>query len=68
MRLTEHERERALVATRDVAGLSEASLPENGALPRVDVDSETFAVRVDGELIEPEPAAELPMAQRYFLF
>jgi urease subunit alpha len=32
------------------------------------VDSETFAVRVDGELIEPEPADELPMAQRYFLF
>ena len=60
--------ERPLVATRDVAGLSKASLPENGALPRIDVDSETFAVRVDGELIEPEPTAELPMAQRYFLF
>ena len=44
------------------------SLPENDALPRIDVDSETFAVRVDGELIEPEPATELPMAQRYFLF
>jgi urease subunit alpha len=51
-----------------VSGLSKASLPENDALPRIDVDSETFAVRVDGELIEPEPAAELPMAQRYFLF
>jgi urease subunit alpha len=60
--------ERRLVPTRDVSGLSKASLPENDALPRIDVDSETFAVRVDGELIEPEPAAELPMAQRYFLF
>jgi urease subunit alpha len=62
------ESERRLVPTKDVSGLSKASLPENGALPVIDVDSETFAVRVDGELIEPQPAAELPMAQRYFLF
>jgi urease subunit alpha len=60
--------ERPLVATKDVSGLSKASLPENDALPAIDVDSETFAVRVDGELIEPQPAQELPMAQRYFLF
>jgi urease subunit alpha len=60
--------ERPLVATQDVSGLSKASLPENDALPTIDVDSETFAVRVDGELIEPQPAQELPMAQRYFLF
>ncbi len=60
--------DRRLVPTQDVSGLSKASLPENGALPRIDVDSETFAVHVDGDLIEPEPAAELPMAQRYFLF
>ena len=51
-----------------MSGLSKASLPENDALPSIDVDRETFAVRVDGELIEPQPAAELPMAQRYFLF
>jgi urease subunit alpha len=60
--------ERPLVATKDVSLLSKASLPENDALPSIDVDSETFAVRVDGELIEPHPAQELPMAQRYFLF
>jgi urease subunit alpha len=60
--------DRPLVATKDVARLSKADLPENGALPAIDVDSETFAVRVDGELIEPQPALELPMAQRYFLF
>ncbi len=62
------ESERPLVATRDVSHLSKADLPENDALPRIDVDSETFAVRIDGELIEPAPVAELPMAQRYFLF
>jgi urease subunit alpha len=60
--------ERPLVPVKDVSGLSKASLPENDALPAIDVDPETFAVRVDGELIEPEPATELPMAQRYFLF
>jgi urease subunit alpha len=60
--------ERPLVATRDVSRLSKADLPENTALPSIDVDSETFAVRIDGELIEPEPAHELPMTQRYFLF
>jgi urease subunit alpha len=60
--------DRRLVATRDVSGLSKAELPENTALPRIDVDSESFAVTVDGEVIEPHPAAELPMTQRYFLF
>jgi urease subunit alpha len=60
--------ERPLVPVKDTSGLSKTSLPENDALPAIDVDSETFAVRVDGELIEPEPPEELPMAQRYFLF
>jgi urease subunit alpha len=60
--------ERRLVPVRDVSGLSKASLPENDALPSIEVDPETFAVTVDGELIEPQPAMELPMAQRYFLF
>ena len=62
------ESERPLVATSDVSRLTKADLPENDALPTIDVDSETFAVHVDGELIEQQPAVELPMAQRYFLF
>jgi urease subunit alpha len=37
-------------------------------MPRIEVDPDTFTVRVDGAVIEPEPAVELPMAQRYFLF
>jgi urease subunit alpha len=60
--------ERPLVPIRDVSALSKADLPENDALPSIDVDPETFAVHVDGELITPEPVTELPMAQRYFLF
>jgi urease subunit alpha len=62
------ESDRPLVATADVSGLTKSSLPRNDATPRIDVDSETFAVRVDGELIVEAPPSELPMAQRYFLF
>ncbi|MHA3702863.1 urease subunit alpha [Jatrophihabitans sp. YIM 134969] len=60
--------DRPLVATRDVSGLSKADLPENTALPAIDVDPETFAVRIDGDLVEPDPVPSLPMTQRYFLF
>jgi urease subunit alpha len=40
----------------------------NGACPQIEVDPETYAVRADGELLACEPAASLPMTQRYFLF
>jgi urease subunit alpha len=40
----------------------------NDATPKIDVDAETYEVRVDGELIGCEPAQVLPLAQRYFLF
>jgi urease subunit alpha len=40
----------------------------NASTPRIEVDPETYEVRVDGELLTCEPAEELPMAQRYFLF
>jgi urease subunit alpha len=59
---------RPLVAVGNVRGRTKADLPENTALPRIEVDPDTYSVRVDGELIEHEPATELPMAQRYFLF
>ncbi|MEM7798800.1 MAG: urease subunit alpha [Chloroflexota bacterium] len=40
----------------------------NAATPTIEVDPETYEVRADGELLTCEPAKELPMAQRYFLF
>ena len=43
-------------------------MPHNDALPEIRVDSEAFTVTIDGELIEPDPATELPLAQRYSLF
>jgi urease subunit alpha len=60
--------ESRVVAVTDTRSLRKSDLPENTAMPDVRVDSDSFAVVVDGELIEPEPASELPMAQRYFLF
>ncbi|MEO3810508.1 urease subunit alpha [Sphaerisporangium sp. B11E5] len=60
--------DRRLVPVADVRRRGKESMPNNGALPAIDVDPDTFAVRVDGELVEPAPAVELPMAQRYFLF
>jgi urease subunit alpha len=47
---------------------TKADLPENTALPSIEVDPATFTVRIDGRAIEPDPVAELPMAQRYALF
>ncbi|MFC6083158.1 urease subunit alpha [Sphaerisporangium aureirubrum] len=60
--------DRRLVPVADVRRRGKSFMPHNDTLPVVDVDPDTFAVRVDGELIEPAPAVELPMAQRYFLF
>jgi urease subunit alpha len=59
---------RRLVATADVRARTKADLPENDTLPDIAVDADTFTVRIDGEAIEPAPAASLPMTQRYFLF
>ncbi|MFH9201864.1 urease subunit alpha [Streptomyces anulatus] len=59
---------RELVAVRPTRHLTKVDLPNNTALPAIDVDPETFAIRIDGELVEPAPAAELPLAQRYSMF
>ncbi len=59
---------RPLTPVADVRHRTKADLPNNTALPSILVDPDSFAVTVDGEAIEAEPAAVLPMAQRYFLF
>ena len=48
--------------------LQKGDLPNNTALPEITVDPDSFAVRIDGELVTEEPATVLPMTQRYFLF
>ncbi len=59
---------RRLVPITGTRRRGKADLPENAAMPAIAVDADTFAVRIDRELIEERPVAELPMAQRYFLF
>ena len=59
---------RALVPVADVSGRGKADLVNNDAMPDIAVDPDTFTVRINGEPVEAAPAAELPMAQRYFLF
>jgi len=48
--------------------VTKADMLHNSATPVIEVDTETYAVRADGELLVCEPAKVLPMAQRYFLF
>jgi urease subunit alpha len=59
---------RRVVAVENVRGRTKADMPENATLPRIEVEPDTFTVRIDGEAVEQNPATELPMAQRYFLF
>ena len=59
---------RRLVAVGDTRRLSKEDLPNNTARPEILVDADTFQVRVDGTVVTEQPAVELPMAQRYFLF
>ncbi|MGZ5652304.1 MAG: urease subunit alpha [Usitatibacter sp.] len=57
-----------LEAVRRTRTLGKKDMVHNAWQPKIDVDPETYEVRADGELLACEPATELPMAQRYFLF
>ena len=56
------------VAVENVRTIGKADMILNDAMPEIDVNPETYEVRCDGEIITCEPATELPLAQRYFLF
>lgn len=56
------------VAVSGCRGLSKRDMINNDALPRMEIDPDTYEVRADGVLLTCEPAQVLPMAQRYFLF
>ena len=55
-------------AVRNCRSIGKKDMVHNDATPKIDVDAETYEVRVDGELIACEPARILPLAQRYFIF
>ena len=59
---------KSLVAVKGCRGVTKSDMKLNAATPVIEVDPETYEVRADGELLTCEPAAELPLAQRYFLF
>ncbi len=59
---------RRLEPVRHCRGLSKRDMVLNDALPRIEVDPETYTVKADGRVLTCEPAKVLPMAQRYFLF
>lgn len=59
---------KSISAVRDTRALSKGDMIHNDLLPDISVDPETYEVRVDGQIITSEPASELPLAQRYFLF
>jgi urease subunit alpha len=57
-----------LVAVGGIRTIRKKDMIHNGLTPKLEVDPQTYQVRVDGEVITCEPAELLPMAQRYFLF
>lgn len=59
---------RRVLPVSSTRSVTKADMVHNDAMPDVRVDPDSFAVHVDGSLVEPSPVAELPMAQRYFLF
>jgi urease subunit alpha len=56
------------VAVRGTRGVTKADMIHNSATPEVEVHPETYEVRANGELLTCEPAKELPLAQRYFMY
>ncbi|WP_421725668.1 urease subunit alpha [Bauldia sp.] len=71
--VAEHVRDRLglhreMLPVRHTREISKESMIRNSAMPKIDVDPETYEVRADGELLTCAPADVLPMAQRYFLF
>ncbi|MDO9637719.1 MAG: urease subunit alpha [Pseudotabrizicola sp.] len=56
------------VAVKGTRGVQKSDMKLNSATPTIEVDPETYEVRADGVLLTCEPATELPLAQRYFLY
>ncbi|MCM0043607.1 MAG: urease subunit alpha [Burkholderiaceae bacterium] len=57
-----------VAVVKNMRHLRKADMIHNGYAPVMEVDTETYEVRADGQLLVCEPAKVLPMAQRYFLF
>jgi urease subunit alpha len=60
--------QKQLLPVTNCRNISKKDLIHNDKTPQIDVNPETYEVRVDGEHITCEPVSEVPLAQRYFLF
>ena len=60
--------QKEVLAVEGTRGIGKADMVLNAATPVIEVNPETYEVRADGELLTCEPARELPLAQRYFLY
>jgi urease subunit alpha len=56
------------IAVQACRSVTKAHMVHNSYLPTMEIDPQRYTVRADGKLLTCEPATELPMAQRYFLF
>jgi len=59
---------RELLPVADTRAVTKADLVNNDALPRIDIRPDTFEISIDGERVEPAPAATLPLAQLHQMF
>ena len=59
---------KAIATVKGCRTVTKRDMIHNAWLPKMDIDPHTYEVRADGQLLTCEPATELPMAQRYFLF
>ena len=60
--------QKTTVAVQGCRSVTKAHMVHNSYLPKMEIDPQRYTVRADGVLLTCEPASQLPMAQRYFLF
>ena len=56
------------IPIKNTRSINKSDMVYNNLCPIVEVDPETYEVKANGEILTCEPASELPMAQRYFLY
>jgi urease subunit alpha len=64
----QYDLQKTVLPVKNCRTISKSDLVHNSGTPQIDVNPETYEVRVDGNLLTCEPAAVVPLAQRYFLF
>lgn len=60
--------QKIILPVKNCRNISKKSLIHNDSMPQIDVNTENYEVKVDGEIITCEPVSVVPLAQRYFLF